>query len=243
MKFNNKESLVFVPGWGMSPDVFKKQESFFRDNYQVYTIDNNKLLSDCEPENISFRVIANKLHNYIKKEDIDNLVFVGWSMGMHIVWYYIRLYGTNNINGIVNVEMVSDFGNDISWMIEENNAIDVNKEDHLTSFINDMFYKKPSNCTFDRFFNYAVKIDSTILKELNKELAFFYGDKIIENINVKTLNLYGANLHFFTQEQIEHTINLTKKSETYWFKKSKHLPFWEEPDLFNNIVSKFISSI
>ena len=48
---------------------------------------------------------ARDVHAFLEQRGLENVVFVGWSMGAHVVWEYVDQFGTDRLRGIVAVDM------------------------------------------------------------------------------------------------------------------------------------------
>ncbi|WP_394347937.1 alpha/beta fold hydrolase [Halorussus salinisoli] len=45
---------------------------------------------------------ARDLHTFVEQHDLEDVVFVGWSMGAFVPWDYVDQFGTERIRGLSN---------------------------------------------------------------------------------------------------------------------------------------------
>jgi len=97
--------LIFIPGWSANGAEYINVMYLLRKYYHVYVLDpRNQGLS----ENVDYGM---RISRYAKdvKELADHLGiksanYCGWSMGASVMWSYIDLFGTQEINKVVFID-------------------------------------------------------------------------------------------------------------------------------------------
>ncbi len=77
-QFSKRETVIFLPGWGFDGHILELMKPprnwFFPDTF-------------LDPDTVS-----NELSAYVTKNDIDNVIIVGWSMGGYLALDFARKY-------------------------------------------------------------------------------------------------------------------------------------------------------
>jgi non-heme chloroperoxidase len=98
-------TLVLIPGWRFTADIWREQIDTFSGSYRVIALDprsqgdSTKTLSGNTPEDR-----ATDLHTILERLHVGPAVLVGWSQGAHDVGAYVGKYGTGNLRGLVFVD-------------------------------------------------------------------------------------------------------------------------------------------
>jgi non-heme chloroperoxidase len=98
-------TLVLIPGWRFTADIWHEQIETFSSRYRVIALDprsqgdSTKALEGNTPEDR-----AVDLHTILEQLHAGPTVLVGWSQGAHDVAAYIGEFGTNNLLGLVFVD-------------------------------------------------------------------------------------------------------------------------------------------
>lgn len=98
-------TLVLVPGWGMSADIWREQIDTFRKQRRVVSFDprsqgdSSKMLEGNTPE-----MRARDLHALLAALGLKRIVLVGWSQGVQDVAAYVEQFGTASLAGVVLVD-------------------------------------------------------------------------------------------------------------------------------------------
>ena len=112
-KDNADKTLIFIPGWSASADVWQKQLDDFAPKYRVLSFDprsqgdSTKTKTGNTPE-----VRAQDLHVLLQRRTVQRPVLIGWSQGVQDVAAYVERYGTSDIAGIVLVDAAVSDGAD-----------------------------------------------------------------------------------------------------------------------------------
>lgn len=104
-------TLVLIPGWRFTADIWTRQIAEFGSRYRVVALDprsqgaSTKTLADNTPE-----ARAEDLHAMLTRLDVGSVVLVGWSPGAQDVGAYVAKFGTGGVKGLVFVDAAPSQG-------------------------------------------------------------------------------------------------------------------------------------
>jgi len=99
------KTLLFIPGWTMTSKFFKKQQSYFKDNYRVIAYDPRGQGKSSKTSNgNTYATHADDLDGIIKAMGLKGVVLVGWSSGCATMYEYVKRYGTENLSHLVFID-------------------------------------------------------------------------------------------------------------------------------------------
>jgi len=101
----SRPTLILIPGWTLSADLWQEQLQKFSDSRLVIAVDSRSQgkSSRMETGNTPERR-ANDLHELADNLHLHQLVLVGWSQGAQDVAAYIQQFGTRSVAGVVFVD-------------------------------------------------------------------------------------------------------------------------------------------
>jgi microsomal epoxide hydrolase len=100
-----RPTIVFIPGWSTSTEIWQGQIDRFDDKFRVIAFDprsqgkSTKTTNGNTPEQR-----AVDLHSLLARKKVDRPVLVGWSQAAQDVAAYVLRYGTADLSGIVLVD-------------------------------------------------------------------------------------------------------------------------------------------
>lgn len=98
-------TLVLIPGWRFTADIWHEQIDTFSSRYRVIALDprsqgdSTKALAGNTPEDR-----AVDLHTILERLHAGPTVLVGWSQGAQDVGAYVGKFGTSDLRGLVFVD-------------------------------------------------------------------------------------------------------------------------------------------
>ncbi|SEB51901.1 Pimeloyl-ACP methyl ester carboxylesterase [Tenacibaculum sp. MAR_2009_124] len=78
---NGKQTVIFIPGFASSADVWNETVSQFDEKFTCYTLTMAGFAGVRPKENSSFNTWSNEIARFIKKEKINSPIIIGHSMG------------------------------------------------------------------------------------------------------------------------------------------------------------------
>lgn len=118
----NGPVLLFIPGYSLAADLVLPFLSRFRDAFRCVTMTLRGFGgttpatkgSEAKGE-ISLAQAARDIRELMALLDLKDVIVVGYSMGTHVAFSYIRLFGCENIARLVILDMTPKLINDDTW--------------------------------------------------------------------------------------------------------------------------------
>lgn len=118
----NGPTLLFIPGYSLATDLVLPFLSRFREQFRCVTLTlrgfggttPNTRGSEAKGE-ISLTQAARDVRELMAFLGLKDVIVVGYSMGTHVAFNYIRQFGCDNIARLVILDMTPKLINDDSW--------------------------------------------------------------------------------------------------------------------------------
>jgi pimeloyl-ACP methyl ester carboxylesterase len=178
------KTILGVHGYQGSGEAYKETFELIKGDYHFVVYDERAHgRSDTPPNGYTMARYAQDLRGLIKHLDLKNIIIIGYSMGMHIVWDYIRQYGDGDFDKIISTVMSPKIYNSGDYQLgikgvdleaafaqmkqynESYTALVQNQIDSAKYFID-------SHKAYKVFYDYAVKNDQGAMTRL---LIAMYG--------------------------------------------------------------------
>lgn len=99
------ETLLFVPGWLMPAEIWRRQIDFFSRKYRVIALDpRSQGDSQLAPSRNGIRRRAEDLHDLIEHLQASRVVLIGWSLGVLEALLYVNTHGDAKVAALVLVD-------------------------------------------------------------------------------------------------------------------------------------------
>ncbi|WP_261844071.1 alpha/beta fold hydrolase [Aliamphritea ceti] len=86
-------TLVFLHGWGMHSGIWKQLSEQLKDDFSIVLIDlPGHGYSNVPVEACSLDAMVEQIHEVLKKSNISNAAWLGWSLGGVVAMEYARRY-------------------------------------------------------------------------------------------------------------------------------------------------------
>lgn len=172
---------------------------------------------------------------------------VGWSYGGLIVCDYLRFYGESFISGVnfVNAGTLSGTKKAEPFFSPERHAIHEGfvSDDaetcnrSLAEFVKLLFYYPPSLRDYYFILGYNTIVPPYVRRGMSGRTAD--NDRLLSSLCKPVLTTHGLK-----DRVIFHTLALYNKqliphAQTSFYHQAGHLPFWENPERFNNELRRF----
>lgn len=104
-QIQKQPSLLFVPGWTMTAEIWEPQMTHFAKTHRVVAMDPRGQGKSSKPnEGYHPAARARDIKAVVEQLKLEPVVLVGWSMGVMEVTSYVAQFGTDRIAGIVLVD-------------------------------------------------------------------------------------------------------------------------------------------
>jgi pimeloyl-ACP methyl ester carboxylesterase len=252
--------LLLLHGWSQSAAQWAKQISEFSKTHRVIALDQRGHGESDKPE-YGYRIsrLATDLHEFITQLNLSDITAVGHSMGCSVLWCYIDLFPSNLISKLVLVDQAVTIAIDPS--LSESRA----KELGGIMTPNDIFNfaaamqtpegdaaseqlvasMKTSSMSEEDFkftMQQNLKMPRKFAAELLLSHAFIDWSDVLPRIKVPTFVIGGA-VSAMPPNVADSIASKIPGAKAYVFseaEKGSHFMFWENADMFNTLVLKFL---
>jgi non-heme chloroperoxidase len=242
--------IVFVNGWNMSMRWWHKQIPVLTQKYRVITLD-ARGTGRSEKATHGYRLsrLTHDLHELLNALDLSDVLLVGWSLGVHLVFSYLELFGADRVRGLVLIDQSPCNINGHGW------NLGAGEREHLvpvsTMLANDIGHMVPLMFVQPRGEEDAWMIPSLVQTALPAEPALHlhleYLDQdwrdLLPTITVPTLVVFGKQDRFFPWQAGAYIADHVAQGRLVTFEQSAHCPFYEEAERFNQEVLEFAASL
>lgn len=245
----NGKPIVFIPGWTMTSQFFKKQKDFFKNNNRFISYDPRSHGRSTKTESgNTYKNHAQELYSIFEKLKIDDIILVGWSSGCATIYEYIQLFGTANLSHLVFIDEPP------KWIGNDSKEWVYGTFENYRGSLKELISKRKAYADDVIEWMLAQPIEESekrwmldeVLMTPNGVALSLYIDGLISDYNetAKSLNgqipmLYMVRESWFTKANNWLGQNV---SEAIVVPISSHAVFWEEPKKFNSILESFIQS-
>lgn len=248
-------TLLLIHGWSVSSKYFKKQIPELSKDYTVVSFDLRGHGESEVPENgYTVARYAQDVKNLINHLNLGKVVMIGWSLGVLIIFDYIRQFGCEEILKIVSIDMTAKMVTDDTFKygvygnFSHKDNIDVlrNMNDNWLGFVSvfaPCFYAK-SGCKVEGLVDWTLEQEAknspNVVIRVWVDISGLDYREVLPKITVPALITYGGESVFYSPDVAEYLHSQIKDSRVVGFEKSGHALMLEEPDKFNQEVRAFI---
>ncbi len=241
------KNLIMVHGYSCTGEYFKKNFPELSKYYHVINVDlrGHGNSSDVD-HGMQVARLATDIHELLTELDLQDVTYLGWSMGCSIGWSYWQLFGKDRLSKFIFIDEAAWALNapenpsnlltfdetqafEKSLFVDEKKAIDdfiqsalVDKSVEITDLVND-----------------SAKAHPEFLAPLfNNHMTLDWNDTI-KTITIPSLVVSGKQ-SFLNWKLVKKVADDIPNSRFEQFADSGHLLFIEEPERFNKLVADFI---
>jgi len=248
-------TIIFIPGWMMSTEVFKHQLAHFKGStkYRAMAYDPRGQGKSSKPiEGHTYQQHARDLAKLIEKLGLNKVILAGWSYGVIEQLAYLNQFGAKKIKAMIMI----DTGPDVSgasrdeWVWYLNDDSDGYAQSFTVGIIEDRenvvreFSKwmledpTPENVAW--LSKIASNTSSSVASIQNATGFYLDYSKDLIALDGKIPLLYVVRDEI--REVADKWIKSNTPSATAVY-MGKHMMFWERAEEFNKAVDEFLSSV
>jgi len=248
-------SIIFIPGWMMSTEVFSYQLKHFDGStqYQALTYDpRGQGRSTKTVEGHTYQQHARDLARFIEVLELDNVILAGWSYGVTEQLAYLNQFGSDKIKAMIMIDTGPDIAgatyDEWVWYLNDDadgysrfftEGIIENREEVINSFIEWML-ESPNAENINWLKGIANQTSSSVASITNATGFYLdYRDDLIA-LEGKMPLLYIVREEM--KEVADHWIKANTPSSTAVY-MGKHMMFWERPNEFNYELDMFLNGL
>ncbi|MCO1336441.1 alpha/beta hydrolase [Microbulbifer sp. OS29] len=248
-------TIIFIPGWMMSTEVFEHQLAHFKGSthYRALAYDPRGQGKSSKPvEGHTYQQHARDLNQLIEKLGFKNVILAGWSYGVTEQLAYLDQFGTERLKAMIMIDTGPDIAgatrDEWVWYLNDDSdgysrgfteGIIENRESVISGFSEWMLENPtPENIAW---VSKIAKQTSSSVASITNATGFYldYSEDLIA-LEGKMPLLYLVRDDM--KEVADKWIQTNTPSATAVY-MGKHMMFWERPEEFNMVVDKFLSGM
>lgn len=255
-EYGTGENIVFIHGWDCNRHFFKKQIPVFAEKYHVLSFDlRGHGDSERTEKGMNLTRFATDVKELIENRGQKNVVLIGWSMGVHIIWEYIKNFGCDNLKKVVLIDMSAKMMADAAEDWPHTIFDSYTRADGMAylekcandwpgcvdDFVPAMFSDGPCQDLIPAVKREALKNTPHVMVEM--WLAIIQKDyrDMLSQITVPCLYTYGSRKSLYTKENAEWLQAHIPDCEIAAF-DGGHIHFLQDADKFNKKVLDFLNN-
>lgn len=247
--------IVLIHGISMNHKFFEQNIAVLAKTHRVVTMDiRGHGYSGKQEINWSLHQTAKDVRKLIAHLNLSDITLVGWSMGTTVIASYFDQFGGEKLKGAVFMDMspsvikTDDWEHGMFGNMDYKTAIDVsyglfnNQIAALDSLISISFKagQPPDTATKELWIRESMLTPSSAIVAFWLGMIAFDWRSLLTKIPVPVLLCYGSQSMLFPTPVGKEMHAHIQNSHLVMFEQSGHSLFWEEPDLFNAEVAKFV---
>jgi non-heme chloroperoxidase len=246
-------SLVFVHGVMMSGRFFNKQLGAAELAKFNVIVPDLRGHGDSEktPAGHTVATYAQDLARLIDALELQKPILVGWSMGVMVVYEYLKLRGPDSVSGVVLVEQTPS---DYLWDGYTFGFVTLNSLAELVAEIQtdmpalahqlvELMLHEPTPEADQWMSEEITKVPPTIASTIFVNQTIRDDRDFISSISVPTLVIFGRDPKLTPPEAGQYIAEQIHGATLQIFENSSHCPFFEEPERFNRAIAEFAGSL
>jgi len=246
-------TIIFIPGWTMSTDVFVHQLAHFEGSTKFRAISydpRGQGLSSKTVEGHTYQQHGRDLAALMQKLELKNVILAGWSYGVTEQLAYLNQFGSDNLKGMVMIDTgpnisgksydewvwyLNDDSNEYSrWFTE---GIIESRHSVITEFGKWMLEDASAeNLAWAE--NIAYLTPATVASVLNATGFYLDYTKDLVALEGKMPLLYVVRDEWKGVADPWIKANTPSAMSAYF---GKHLMFWERHEQFNAVLDKYLA--
>jgi microsomal epoxide hydrolase len=234
--------LFFIPGWTMPADIWEKQIAFFAKDCHVIALDPRcQGESQITDQGLNVLRRSQDIQELIQFLKADKVVLVGWSMGGSEALAYLKQFGTQNLTAVVLVEAPTGMPPSAAIRVKREAFLKNIKDDRVKEtevFVRWMYAKTQSEDYYERIAQASLKTPTDAAVELLRGLYAAKWRPDYSNVKLPMLGIYSGYYYqgLWLQKQLPGF-------QLENFSGDGHALFVDDPDLFNQKVHDFLTSV
>ncbi len=247
------DPVVFIHGVWVTSRFFRLQMPHFAGSHRAVALD---LRGHGRSEHVdhghTVPQYARDLHEFLGTLGIERPVLVGWSMGSLVIWEYARQFGADGLRGVV---LVDQSPSDYRWPDWPHGPIDDEMLRHIMAEVQGegreqllrglmpMIFKEPPSEDDEAWMvEEMMRMPATIASAIIYDQTMQDYRDALPLVTVPSLICVGSG-GYVTPEAADLMATSMPDARLVVFEKSRHTPFLEEPELFNQTLADWIGSL
>ncbi len=248
-------TIVFIPGWMMSTDVFEHQLAHFESSTDFTALaydPRGQGRSSKTIEGHSYQQHGRDLAALLEALELDHVILAGWSYGVTEQLAYLDQFGDQKIAAMVMIDSGPDVAgasyDEWVWYLNDDSngyarwfteGIIEDRQNVITEFGKWML-EDPNEESMDFVADVANQTPSSVAALLNATGFYLDYSEDLAALEGKMPLLYVVREEWQPQASAWIAENTPSARAEYL---GKHMMFWERPQEFNAILDSFLNSL
>ena len=250
------QTILLIPGWTMTTEVFERQLSFFDSStdYHFITLDPRAHgLSSNTADGHFYPQHGRDLNAFIEALELDQIILGGWSFGTLATLAYVSQFGSDRLSGFIMLDgppKAATHDNETDWATYRYDDSDgFNQfftngrlEGSITSLreFSSWLFESPEAEKIDWVMKLAAQMPNSAAALLNASATYLdYSNDLID-LSAKLPLCYivrKSRLQVVANWSLVHTP--LARVEGF----GEHIMFWERADEFNVLLLEFCEQV
>jgi pimeloyl-ACP methyl ester carboxylesterase len=250
--------IMMIAGWTCTHNFFKKNIDDLAKTNRVIGL-NMRAHGDSQKVTYGHRIsrYAKDVKDLIEGLGLEGVTLLGWSMGAAVIWSYIDLFGNEHLAGHVSVDQSPRQYYNETWRYGQPGCYDAEALAILTirleydpaavarglvpACLGDVYVANPEEIEF-----LASEIDKCppkVRAEIMADHTHLDWRDLLPTIRLPVLVCVGRQSKVFPWQGSAYVGENIPGAKIVFFERSGHMPFYEEPEKFNQAVRDFVNSL
>lgn len=244
--------LIFLHGWAMSGAMFDDIAIRLGPEFDCHAPDlpAHGTRAHDEP---SLKRCVEVLERVI--DQLDRPVLVGWSMGAAVAWKYLAQHGSQDLRGLVTIDMSPRLLPDLEWtfglgaqsseaVLATSSKFEMHWHEMAGNILRNMFAPgRELTARENAIEALLLKQNPTTLRAIWDDLVAIDERQGIAEIDIPYLVCAGAESQLYDPGVTHWVASQAPKAEVKIFQMSGHSPHLEEPVAFCNAIRRFVEGL
>ncbi|MEU0936894.1 alpha/beta hydrolase [Embleya sp. NPDC005971] len=245
--------VVLLHGWTMNGTFWAGNIAALAAEHRVIAVDfRGHGRSGKTPEGHSLAQYARDVRELMRALDLSESTLVGWSMGTSVILSYIRQFGCDGLRGAVFVDQSPRFMDAPGWEFALQggySAADLAvfaqtvryaRPLAIKPFIQACFAEAPAAEAVDAAYAETTQTHTSSALEVWMDMAHSDWRSVLPEVKVPTLLVYGERSRIFPGDLAGWLAGVLPDARVARFSASGHVPFVEEREQFDAVVTDFL---
>ncbi|MEU7630031.1 alpha/beta hydrolase [Nocardia sp. NPDC049220] len=245
--------VVLIHGWTMNTTFWAQNVPALSEGNRVITVDlRGHGASGKTDEGHTLAQYARDIRSLFQHLSLDDVSLVGWSMGTAVILAYIQQFGCDQLRSVAFVDQSPRFLDAAGWEFPLQGGY---SHDDLAIFVQAVKYARPSvvkpfiaacfaetppDEVIDAVYAETTKMSTSAACAIWYDMAFADYRRVLPAVTVPALLVYGAQSKIFPGPLDEWLAAQLPSAKAVRFEHSGHVPFFEEPERFNEVLAEFL---
>lgn len=250
--------VLLLHGWSCHGGFFKPQIDGLRDHCRLLVPDlpGHGRTGDTGPD-LTIEAAADGIAALLGDRELDDVLVVGWSMGILVAYAMIARHGAGRLGGLVSVDMTPKVLNDKNWSLGLKDGLN---RDRNAALLRSMAvnWRPVARRVARRIFadggpalpdlaafaeREIVAADPDLLLPMWGSLADQDFRSLLPDLSIPVALVYGARSHLYGPDVANWQLRALRQGRLFRFDRSGHAPHLEEPETFNAILKSLLLEI